>query len=227
MVAAAKVSEKKLQANRRNARKSTGPRTLEGKASSSQNARTHGAFCQYVVLETEDATEFNLIRREFIQRLRPQDRLELSFVERVAEGTWRLMRLNRQEWEQEKRIREFECTDEWHGPWAPEGARDLGPARQRVEQSISRALRELRALQSPNKAADLPPSPYLQDEAEEEDENPQNEPTACESPATADPADTSVGSAVRTSSIPASPEPTVGMADPTGSPPGDPEPGRL
>lgn len=36
------VSERAKQANRRNAKASTGPRTVEGKARSSQNARRHG-----------------------------------------------------------------------------------------------------------------------------------------------------------------------------------------
>ena len=37
-----KVSQKRLDANRRNAQKSTGPRTPEGKAKASANAATHG-----------------------------------------------------------------------------------------------------------------------------------------------------------------------------------------
>src|SRR5687767_8797500 len=40
------ISRKKLAANRRNARQSTGPRTDEGKAVSSRNAVTHAIFCR-------------------------------------------------------------------------------------------------------------------------------------------------------------------------------------
>src|SRR5947207_13711251 len=101
MVAASKISAKKKQANRLNARKSTGPHTLAGKARSSQNARTHGMFCHNIVLDNEDTASFNFIRTRFIERLRPQDLVELSLVERIAEGNWRLMRLNQREADQE------------------------------------------------------------------------------------------------------------------------------
>ena len=37
-----KISQKRLDANRRNAQKSTGPRTPEGKAKASANAAAHG-----------------------------------------------------------------------------------------------------------------------------------------------------------------------------------------
>lgn len=40
------ISERKLLANRANAKKSTGPRTERGKACSSRNAVTHGLFCK-------------------------------------------------------------------------------------------------------------------------------------------------------------------------------------
>jgi hypothetical protein len=38
------ISEQQVEANRRNAQKSTGPRTDAGKRSSSGNATTHGVF---------------------------------------------------------------------------------------------------------------------------------------------------------------------------------------
>ena len=91
------ISPKKLRANRRNARKSTGPRSVAGKERAAQNAIRHGAFCEKIVLDGEDAMRFKKIRRDCIGRLRPQDALELSFVERVAEGNWRLLRLQERE----------------------------------------------------------------------------------------------------------------------------------
>ena len=93
MVAASKVSAKKARANRRNARKSTGPKTPQGKAASSQNATSHGIYCRHVVLDGEDQQRFDLLRNAYIHSLRPQDELELSFVDRVVQDQWKLNRL--------------------------------------------------------------------------------------------------------------------------------------
>ena len=91
------VSEKKLRANRRNARKSTGPKTAEGKAKSSQNAVSHGIFCQAAVLGGESLTEFQILRNAYLQTLKPQNILELSFVDRIVLSQWRLDRSQRTE----------------------------------------------------------------------------------------------------------------------------------
>jgi hypothetical protein len=235
MVAASKLSAKKIRANRLNARKSTGPRTLAGKARSCENARTHGAFCQDVVLDDEDPVAFACIRRRFIERLRPQDLLELSLVERIAEGSWRLMRLSRREAQDERESNETTAAARFDQDEAKQmallghllagGGRSersivnsllgslgagqtvrtasldpFGAARQRVEQSISRAMKELRLLQGPARPAELPPSPYLEiqpDECIEQDDrrecdqsersqDSQNEPTAATSLASSD-----------------------------------------
>ena len=59
----ATMSEKKLAANRANARKSTGPRTPEGKARASLNAISHGLFCKDLVLPGESQEVLKLLRR--------------------------------------------------------------------------------------------------------------------------------------------------------------------
>ena len=48
------ISAAKLEANRRNAQKSTGPRTEEGKNRSKLNAVTHGGRAETLVLRNED-----------------------------------------------------------------------------------------------------------------------------------------------------------------------------
>ena len=52
------TSQAKIQANRRNAEKSTGPKTEEGKAVVSRNAVTHGLTSRYDVLSCEDPAEY-------------------------------------------------------------------------------------------------------------------------------------------------------------------------
>ena len=52
------TSEKQRKANRQNAKKSTGPRTEDGKASTSQNALKHGLLARDAVLPGEDPADF-------------------------------------------------------------------------------------------------------------------------------------------------------------------------
>ena len=66
MATAAKVS-----ANRRNAEKSTGPRTAEGKAAAAQNAVKHGLWARAPVLMHEDPQEFELHRTRMLRKLAP------------------------------------------------------------------------------------------------------------------------------------------------------------
>jgi hypothetical protein len=51
-------SKKKIEANRRNALKSCGPRTAEGKLIASQNARKFGFFSTHILLADEDRNQY-------------------------------------------------------------------------------------------------------------------------------------------------------------------------
>jgi hypothetical protein len=53
------ISQAHQTANAANARLSTGPRTAEGKARSSQNVRTHGLTATELVIAAEDREEFD------------------------------------------------------------------------------------------------------------------------------------------------------------------------
>ena len=48
------ATEKQLKANRANARKSTGPRSMEGKTMASKNSLKHGLLSQEIILQNED-----------------------------------------------------------------------------------------------------------------------------------------------------------------------------
>ena len=56
------TSKKQIEANRRNAKKSTGPKTEEGKAKSSMNALKHGLTSQRVWLNEEEKKDFHGFR---------------------------------------------------------------------------------------------------------------------------------------------------------------------
>ena len=86
------ISDKQLEANRKNALKSTGPKTEAGKSISSKNALTHGLRAQQIVIEGESQEEFDDFRELLIDYLSPDGPLEMFLVDRIAAGSWRLRR---------------------------------------------------------------------------------------------------------------------------------------
>jgi hypothetical protein len=87
------LSEKQLAARRLNAQKSTGPRTPEGKARSSQNARKHGFFTQTALLFYEAPEDFVALRDSYIDEYQPQSPTEMHFVMEMANAQFRLRRV--------------------------------------------------------------------------------------------------------------------------------------
>jgi hypothetical protein len=96
--AAAKVSERRLRANRRNAKKSTGPRTEAGKDIASRNALVHGVHCaDHVLMPGESQGQFLMLRNDFVLSLKPANAIELMLVERIAISQWKILRLRKHE----------------------------------------------------------------------------------------------------------------------------------
>ena len=94
------VSSARAEASRRNGAKSRGPRTLEGKARSAQNALKHGMRAQkYVVLHGEDAAEFAGLEAALIEEPAPVGALQTVLARRGAVAAWRLARADRIETE--------------------------------------------------------------------------------------------------------------------------------
>jgi hypothetical protein len=87
------ASDRRSAANRRNGRLSTGPRTPEGKARSSQNAVTHGLTAQHALLPNEDVSEFERFRFDVHRELDPRGAVEIRLVETAASLMWRLRRV--------------------------------------------------------------------------------------------------------------------------------------
>ena len=63
------TSEARVAANRRNAAKSTGPRTAEGKAIVAQNAVKHGLWARQAVLRDEDRRNSSCTAARMLQKL--------------------------------------------------------------------------------------------------------------------------------------------------------------
>ena len=89
------ATEAQVLANRLNAQKSTGPRTLEGKAVVSQNAVKHGLSGRLDVIRGEDQAQFDLHREALLGELAPVGPVESMLAERVVSLSWRLQRVER------------------------------------------------------------------------------------------------------------------------------------
>jgi hypothetical protein len=83
---------KQIEANRRNARLSTGPRTPEGKAAIRYNACKHGLTSREVVLPGESQEEFQALRNAYRSEFQPRSPQEEDLVLQMASADWRLRR---------------------------------------------------------------------------------------------------------------------------------------
>jgi hypothetical protein len=89
------VDSSRVAANRRNAARSTGPRSVKGKSRSSKNASKHGLLSTEPLLADESEKEFEGFRAGVIASLCPEGAVETLLAERVVFAAWRLRRLVR------------------------------------------------------------------------------------------------------------------------------------
>ena len=85
-------SLKQIEANRRNALKSTGPTTPEGKARSCRNAVRHGLTAETVIAALEDAEDYQAFEAAVIADYDVESAVERELVLRLASVLWRLRR---------------------------------------------------------------------------------------------------------------------------------------
>jgi hypothetical protein len=91
------TSPKKVNANRVNAKVSTGPKSVLGKAVASANATSHGILSRELLLPHENRAEFEELLSALITELGGVGTLERTLVERIAVAIWRQRRLVRAE----------------------------------------------------------------------------------------------------------------------------------
>jgi hypothetical protein len=87
-------SDRQIEANRRNAKKSTGPSSPEGKLRSSQNALSHGLTSASALLPGEDSLLFEHLGAALKNELCPVGELETDYTSRIAGLCWRLRRVD-------------------------------------------------------------------------------------------------------------------------------------
>ena len=91
------ASQKQIDANRRNAQKSTGPVTEAGKAVARFNALRHGMTAESAVLPYEDHLAYAMLREALLSHYAPANIAEEMLVDVVANSYWRLLRARRVE----------------------------------------------------------------------------------------------------------------------------------
>ncbi len=87
----------KAEASRTNGAKSNGPVTEAGKATSAQNARTHGLTGATVVLPHESQSDYDALLASFITRFQPADEVERDLIREAVNARWRLRRVEAME----------------------------------------------------------------------------------------------------------------------------------
>jgi hypothetical protein len=148
---------KQIQANRRNALRSTGPRTESGKAASRMNALKTGIDAESHVLPGESSATFAAVTAEYYHRHHPSTPEQRALVDVLISSEWLLRRFRRVEhqvWDQEfERIESRDYTDKGR-PFA-EAFKDRGETFRRLQRRIdstwrqyNQALRTLRQLQA-------------------------------------------------------------------------------
>jgi hypothetical protein len=92
---ATEAVSKRVEANRNNAKKSTGPKTSEGKARSRLNAMKHGLTAKTLVLPGEEAEALQARIEAWKADMKPASDLQDYLVERAVIASWQLDRCDR------------------------------------------------------------------------------------------------------------------------------------
>ncbi|MGE3855037.1 MAG: hypothetical protein AB7K09_25120 [Planctomycetota bacterium] len=87
------TSTKQIEANRRNAAKSTGPRTEAGKQKSRLNSWKHGLAAHIAVGPDENGLQFDELRYQMRVELDPAGAHEEELVDRIIQCAWKRRRI--------------------------------------------------------------------------------------------------------------------------------------
>jgi hypothetical protein len=140
-------SPRKIEANRKNAQKSTGPKTSRGKAMSSFNSMRHGLLSKRLpLLYGQGKRQFNHLLTSLQQDLEPVGALEEVLVEKIAQGYWRLGVAGWHEAEA------FEHRNPFAGHWLPTIMR----YQTTINREMFQALNQLERLQRLRKGDNVP-----------------------------------------------------------------------
>jgi len=98
------ATRKQIEANRRNAQKSTGPVTEAGKAASSLNAVKTGLYAESLIIPGENQEDLDALTAEYYTYYRPDNPDFRDLVDDLVASIWQLRRLFVTEAEIEKHL---------------------------------------------------------------------------------------------------------------------------
>jgi hypothetical protein len=82
------ISEKRLAANRANAKLSTGPATAAGKRISSRNGAKKSDLSKFILIDGESSARFDALLRDYQSEFQPTTPTERAFVENMVIARW-------------------------------------------------------------------------------------------------------------------------------------------
>ena len=91
------AKQNRTEINRANSQHSTGPRTAEGKAASSQNAFKHGLYSKDLIMRGEDPAQLDALKADLRREHQPANTTEEILVNEMAEQFWRIRRYRTRE----------------------------------------------------------------------------------------------------------------------------------
>lgn len=138
------ASAAQITANQTNARTSTGPRTIEGKARVSRNAVRHGLTASHpVVRDDGEHEEFAALRDGLAAELDPRGALETVAFQQILLAAWNLQRFSRLEAEASSGT-----LDDFTDPASVKLLDRLSLYQSRAQRAWSKGIAELRTLQT-------------------------------------------------------------------------------
>lgn len=146
------ATDKQLAANRRNALKSTGPRTPEGKAISSRNHTRHDLSDRGFILSSECPQAFEKFLQTFYEEYAPSTPTETTLVDTMAIARWRLIRFAGFEAEIVDHENQSGNLDAGLSPLAMPDAADTPPVPIRSSLSWRRAADSGRSIETMSRA---------------------------------------------------------------------------
>lgn len=110
------TTQKQIDANRKNAQKSTGPKSNAGKTASSRNALKLGVLSQNALADHEDSEAYSALLEQLINELGPESALECTQVERLSILIWREKRIAEAEAELMQQSLDIAHSGRWANP---------------------------------------------------------------------------------------------------------------